>query len=239
QTSIPYETTLDQAPVGGLSGMIKLQDEAYLAISDDRSELAPARMIKLKISFKNGELKVLPLSNVTLKKDSIPFAFNEIDTEAIARLGQDVLIASEGSYRKGQRHAPFIRRFDLEGNQLSEIPLDSKFIPQASGEITRGVRSNKGFESLATTADGKLIFAATETALIQDAKDDLQRHNLVRILRIEADSFKTQEFAIKLDHIQVDGAGGVLTGDNGLSDILVLNENELLLLERAWVKKIK
>src|SRR5690606_27391806 len=105
------------APFGGLSGMVNIGNDEYLAISDDRSELAPARMIKLKIEYSNQDLKVTPIKNITLKHDGAPFKLNELDSEAIALHDQTLLIASEGSYRKGLRSAPFIRQFDFDGTQ--------------------------------------------------------------------------------------------------------------------------
>lgn len=242
-TSLPSTLTVGSAPFGGLSGMIQLDSKSneYLAISDDRSELAPARLVKLKIVFDENKLKAEPLGNITLTRDGAPFKFNEIDSEAITRLGDDLIITSEGSYRGDTRFAPFIRRFSLDGAQKSDIHFDeNRYIPEATGEMTKGVRSNLGFESASMSPSAKTLFVVSEAALRQDAPDDYHVQNLVRLMAIDPIGKKpTREYAIKLELVQLQNTSGVLTGNNGISDILAISDDEVLIMERAWISAAK
>lgn len=242
QVNLPSTITVGDAPLGGLSGMVNIGGNEYLAISDDRSELAPARMVKLRIEFNKGkELSVTALENITLSRHGTPFKFNEIDPEAIALHEKTLIVASEGSYRKGLRSPPFIRQFSFDGSQVADINFDEdRYVPEAEGPITKGVRANLGFESISFSPSGKTLFAVTEAALRQDAPYDYHAHNIVRLMAIDlVGRNSTKEYAIKLDHIQVDGAGGILTGENGISDIMALTETEILIMERAWINSIK
>lgn len=241
QANLPSTLTVGEAPFGGLSGMVNLGNNEYLAISDDRSELAPARMIKIKIEVEGEELKVKPLENITLTRDGMPFKLNELDPEAITLHDKTLIIASEGSYRKELRSPPFIRYFGFDGAQISDIAFDEdRYVPESEGQITKGVRSNLGFESVSFSPSGKTLFAVTEAALRQDAPYEYHAQNIVRLMAIDPKGKKsTKEYAIKLDHIQIDGGGGVLTGDNGISDIIALSDTEVMIMERAWVSAAK
>ncbi len=220
--------------------MIPLGNDEYLAISDDRSERGPARMVRLRITYENQKLQVEPLENIFLTVNGKTFAKNEVDGEAIAKLGEHVIIASEGSYHMGLRIAPFVRLFTRDGKQIKDIDLDrSVYIPEEHGSITKGVRSNLAFEAVATSPAQTKLFIATEAALYQDAPSNYAAQNIVRIQERDLKSDKLLEHRIQLDHIEVDAAGGRLSADNGLSDMLALSDHELLLLERAWLSAVK
>ncbi len=234
---IDSSTQFENAPLGGISGLTALSNDEYMAIIDDRSEYAPARMVKFKITFEDQKLLALPLKTITLTKDGKPYALNEIDSEAIVSFGDQFIIASEGSYRGNSRFKPFISSF----NQVGEFVLDYKFnhsryIPEDQGDMTKGFRSNLGFESLSLSPSGKTLFSVSEAALRQDADEDYHAQNIVRLMTMEigAEGFH-KEYAIKLDHVQEAGH----TGENGISDILALSDTEVLILERSWTSKLK
>tara|TARA_R110000868_G_scaffold103710_2_gene285422 strand:- start:11166 stop:12224 length:1059 start_codon:yes stop_codon:yes gene_type:complete len=234
---IQSSTTFENAPLGGISGLTELTDDEYMAIIDDRSEYAPARMVKFKITFEDQKLIALPLKTFSLSKNGKPFALNEIDSEAIVSLDDQLIIASEGSYRGNTRFKPFISSFNQAGAYVSDYKFNhDRYIPEDQGDMTKGVRSNLGFESLSLSPSGKLLFTVNEAALRQDAEDDYHSHNIVRLMSMEigSDSF-TKEYAIKLDHVQEAGH----TGENGVSDILALSDTEVLILERSWISKLK
>jgi len=241
QANLPSTLSVGEAPFGGLSGMVSLGNDEYLAISDDRSEHAPARMVKLSIALEGEELKVKPLENITLTHDGVPFKLNELDPEGITFHNKTLIISSEGSYRKELRSPPFIREFGFDGAQIRDIAFDEdRYVPEAEGQMTKGVRSNLGFESVSFSPSGKILFAVTEAALRQDAPYEYHAQNIVRLMTIDpSGKSPTKEYALKLDHIQIDGAGGVLTGENGISDIMALSEKEVLIMERAWISAAK
>ena len=88
----------------------------------------------------------------------------------------------------------------------------------------QGVSENKGFESLTLSRDGKALFTATEQPLRQDR---IKNGNFVRILRLEkSPTWKpVAEFLYKLEDDVV---------DNGMSEMLSINNDELFTLERSF-----
>lgn len=233
---ISNQTSVDKLPFGGLSGMIAINDKTYMAISDDRSEFGPARMIKLEIDFKDNKLIVNPLENISLKENGETYKLNTIDGEAITKIGDHYAIASEGSYRADLRSAPFIKIFNKNGDYLETIEInEERFVPEPVGTMTKGVRSNLGFESLSLSPSQNYLFTVTEAALRQDANEDYQANNIVRLTRINMKSKVSEEYAIKIENVSQNNNNG----NNGISDILSLSDNELLVMERAWISSVK
>ncbi len=239
-TTVP-STDVEKAPFGGISGLVGLGNNQYMAISDDRSEYAPARMIKLEIQYNDSKLKVTPLSNILLRDNGNLFKPNTIDAEAIAYHNDSFIIASEGSYKDNFRSPPFIKIFNKNGNANDAIHFDEdRYIPESSGTMSKGVRSNLGFESLSISPSKKYLFSVSEATLRQDAPEKYFDQNIVRLMRFDlANKNKVTEYAIKLDNIFHTEEGVEYNGSNGISDILVLSDRELLILERAWISKVK
>jgi hypothetical protein len=172
-------------PVGGLSALTydRARDR-YYAVSDDRSQLAPARFYTLKLDLNNTGIQNITLENVTLLKteDNQTYPKSTIDPEGIALTPQKtVYISSEGVTRDGI--APFVREFDLQtGQQKQNLPIPERYVPDATDDKQqRGVQDNLGFESLTLNPIGTVpasgepirLFTATESALIQD-RDPVQ-----------------------------------------------------------------
>jgi hypothetical protein len=92
------------------------------------------------------------------------------------------------------------------------------------------MQTNKGLESLGVPEKNKnVIFTAPEAPLIQDI---LSSHRIVRIVKIsknENGNFENEkEYAYTMENI----------ADNGISDILPIDENKLLVLERRYDAKL-
>jgi hypothetical protein len=121
-------------PIGGLSGITyDRQNDQFYAISDDRSERAPARFYTLKLQLDTTSaqpsLKQVTIQDVTLLKDENgqTFAPRTIDAEGIA-LSQtgSLFISSEGVVN--QNVPPFIGEFDLKTGQLRrKLPITRWF----------------------------------------------------------------------------------------------------------------
>jgi hypothetical protein len=171
QAILPTGLTFQKTQVGGLSGITYDQKkDLYYAISDDRSEKAPARFYTLKIDLSKGTLQkngVVPVGVTTLlNENGEKFAPGTSDTEGIALTSKEtVFISSEGDVSKLIN--PFIQEFSLSsGKVITKLPIPDKFLPDKNGK--QGIRQNLAFESLTITPDEKNLFTATENALIQD-----------------------------------------------------------------------
>lgn len=223
--------------IGGLSGITYDADkQVYYAISDDRSTKAPARFYSLKIHWLSGQLEQdkIDFTGVTTLLDGNGKSFPELslDPEGIAFTGNSVFVSSEGDVDR--RINPFIKEFSLDGKLLKTLLIPDLFLPDDKG--TKGIRNNLAFESLTLTPDKKYLFTATENALVQDgAVPLLQSGSLCRILRYDAVSGNPERSFLYITEPLPPGANpvGKLT-TNGLVDLLAIDENRLLSLERGF-----
>lgn len=173
-------------PIGGLSGVAyDRQRDRFYAVSDDRSERAPARFytLKLAIGATSEQPDQIGIQSVEVEKvttlkgeDGQPFAEGTIDLEGIALSPRrSVFITSEGVTEAGI--PPFIDEFDLEtGNWRKSLPIPKRFIPEEAEGQPSGVQNNRGFESLTLNLSGSApgstepfrLFTATEAPIQQD-----------------------------------------------------------------------
>ncbi|PAX52593.1 esterase-like activity of phytase family protein [Brunnivagina elsteri] len=174
ETTFPSSTTFQNTPFGGLSGITYDEEkQLYYAISDDRSEKAPARFYSLKIDLSKGKLRdggVVPVGvKLLLNEKNQNFARGTVDTEGIAlSKGESVFISSEGD--ASQLINPFVKEFSLvSGKEISNLPIPDKFLPTSDGK--KGVRNNLALENLTITPDKQYLFTASENALIQDGTE--------------------------------------------------------------------
>jgi hypothetical protein len=178
-------TKFQDTPVGGLSGITydRPQDLFY-AVSDDRSDRAPARFYTLKMELDETtptmpKIKTIAVQAVTTLKQKAgePYAKGTIDPEGIALSPLDsVFISSEGAPTAGL--PPFIGEFDRKTGVLKRtLPLPAAFLPSSAEDAPRqGVQNNLALEALtlnagATKGDPFNLFTATEGALLQDQTD--------------------------------------------------------------------
>ncbi|WP_377473566.1 MAG: esterase-like activity of phytase family protein [Microcoleus anatoxicus] len=232
-TGSPFQGT----EIGGLSGITYDADkQVYYAISDDRSSKAPARFYSLKIDLQSGKLEKeqIAFTGVTTLLDENGKSFPELslDPEGIAFSGNSVFVSSEGDVDR--KISPFIKEFSLDGKLVRSLQIPDLFLPDDKG--TKGIRNNLAFESLTLTPDKKYLFTATENALVQDgAVPSLQSGTPCRILRYDAVSGNLGRSFLYITEPLPAGANpvGKFT-TNGLVDLLAIDENRLVSLERGF-----
>ncbi|MBD1830369.1 esterase-like activity of phytase family protein [Microcoleus vaginatus GB1-A2] len=232
-TGSPFQGT----EIGGLSSITyDAEKQVYYAISDDRSSKAPARFYTLKINLPSGKLEKeqIAFTGVTTLLDENGKSFPELslDPEGIAFTGNSVFVSSEGDVDR--QINPFIKEFSLDGKLLKTLAIPELFLPDDKG--SKGIRNNLAFESLTLTPDRKYLFTATENALVQDgAVASLETGSPCRILRYDAVSGNPEASFLYITEPLPAGANpvGKLT-TNGLVDLLALDDNRLLSLERAF-----
>ncbi|AFY47640.1 3-phytase (myo-inositol-hexaphosphate 3-phosphohydrolase) [Nostoc sp. PCC 7524] len=237
------------AQMGGLSGVTyDAANKVYYAISDDRSQFAPARFYTFT---DNGEIE---FTNVITLKDSNgnTFPIFSLDPEGIALTKNGtVFISSEGeaNINAGRVSNPWIKEFDLAtGQELRSLPLPVKFSPvvqdtngdgivNAGDTQISGVRNNLAFESLTISPDQKTLYTATENALLQDgARASLTSGSPSRILQYNLVSGQPEkEYLYVTDAIADVPNPSTGFADNGLVDLLAIdNRGTLLAVERSF-----
>jgi len=235
ETNLPGDLDVDRTRVGGLSGLTYDPGcDLFYAISDDRGSLAPPRFYTLKIRFDGEDAEARILGAILLRDATgAPFERGDIDPEALALTeGGALFLASEGVPHRGID--PLVGRFGLDGSLIGTFGLPEQFLPDADG--TRGVRDNLGFEGLAASPDGSRLFAAAENALIQDGPAaDLDVASPTRLLVIDlASGQPIAEYLYEVGPVPDEPQPATAFRTNGISEILALDNERLLVLERSF-----
>ena len=259
QQILPHALQFANTTVGGLSGIdYDASTGRYWLISDDRSELGPARFYEATLDLSRftkapnpGHAAIEFTSVQTLKRlDGSVFAdyrtspAQATDPESIrvhAPSGR-LIWASEGerNVRAGEPPVlaqPHVWEMERDGRMLRPFVIPDKFRASAAN---RGVRRNLGFEGLTFSPDFSTVFAALENALLQDGPSTTPAlSSPTRLLVLDYASGQPRgEFVIDVSLIPAASptAGGF--ADNGISEILALDRDRLLVLERAFVHGI-
>ncbi len=220
-------------PVGGLSGIAWDQRGGFLwAISDDRSQEGPARLVKLDFDEAALALRVREAVPLT-RLDASPYPAGSIDGEGLALTPEGtLLVSSEGDASKSIQ--PFVREVDAEGHHVQEFPLPPEYLLDGTGKV--GVRDNLGFEGLTLSVDGREVLLATENALTQDGpRAGLGVGSPVRLLRLDRST--GEPIAQHLYLTEPIAAAPRPRGGfavNGVSSILALDGRRILVLERSF-----
>jgi hypothetical protein len=221
---------------GGISGIdYDVRRRRLLLLSDDRSDHAPARFYTARLArAAHGHWRVTDRGSVALR-DARGAVFpsagqgrEAVDPEAVrvAPDGRRLIWSSEGDINHG--YGPAIRWMDRQGRTQGQAALPANLAPDPTGRS--GPRDNRTIEGLDFTPDGAL-WLAMEAPLIEDglpAGDD--RGALVRFTRLEA-AAPTRQFAYRLDAVPPRATGK--DADNGVSEILALDDRRMLVLERS------
>ena len=232
--TLPTGLKIGGVEFGGISGLdYDPRADVYYAISDDRSENAPARFYKLKLAIDGSGMQSLDiLETVTLlDKAGKPFALKDVDPESIRfnTATGTIYWSSEGD-RNGR---PVVGEAKTDGSFIREFALPEAYIPDEGR--TRGIRNNLSFESLTITPDGKTLLAGTENALVQDGdKATLDHGSRSRIIAFDlASGNVTAEYAYDTGPIFTKATEPPFWNDNGMSEF-VADGNDLLTVERSF-----
>jgi hypothetical protein len=234
---LPTDSQFENTRLGGLSGLsYDRSQQQFYAISDDRSQHAPARFYTLKLFTQANppKLERIEITGVTQLKNQQqqPYATSSLDPEGIALTStRSVFISSEGVKDQAP---PFVDQFDLKtGAWLQALDLPDYYLPSADPKIpAQGVGSNLGFESLTLNPGSDRLFVATESALEQDADPKYTGPIRSRILHYLLSDFKPILVSEHLYALEPTPAGAAF---HGLVELLALdNGGHFLSLERTF-----
>lgn len=244
EVTLAHKLSFGGTTVGGLSAID--YDPAtglFDLLSDDRSDWQPARFYRARMALTPAGLAPPELLDVvTLRQANgqpLPGRRDAVegipvpDPEALRRLPDGkILWASEGDLRRG--FPPALYEANAAGVLTRQFALPGCF----SVGPGHGARDNLAFEGLATNAAGTLAWVAMENALQQDGLPpsadspggpcrftlfDLRSGHAVRQIAYSLDAIPAAPLP----------PGGY--ADNGVSEILLLDDHRLLVLERAYM----
>jgi len=231
ELDLPVDLIGGGIPLGGLSGLA--WDPAcgiLYAVSDDRGQFAPPRIHLLGLDLEPVDARSLGV--LTLRNERFePFAKEVLDAEALALAPDGTLwVATEGIGYRGI--PPRILGFRLDGALVDEIEVPSAYLPGDGS----GVRSNLGFEGLSVTPDGRRLIAAVEAPLVQDGPlVDVDRGGRTRFLVVDLASRRVvAERAYAVEPVPDVPRPPTAFRVNGVSEILALDSDRVLVVERSF-----
>lgn len=232
---LPAEVSGTGTVLGGLSGLdYDAAADRWLAVSDDKSEHGPARAYRLKIDYdQNGVSAAVATEVVPLRRPDgstyPPEAAPDFESLRIDPRDGSLWYTSEGSEERGL--PPFVRRAGPAGEYRDELPHLRRFAYSPCRGL--GLRRNWAFEGLAFAPDGNSLWLAVEGPLKQDGPVPTTTGGaLTRLTRLGRDGTVLAQYAYPLSPVPLAPAEGKLA-DNGVSEILALTDDRLLVLERS------
>ncbi|CDG84403.1 esterase-like activity of phytase family protein [Janthinobacterium agaricidamnosum] len=232
-------------PVGGLSGIdYDPASGTWIIESDDRSEFSPARFYRARLDYDASAFASVTLTGMHYFKQADGTNYQNVeeyqahggevpDVETIRIDPRDASLwyGSEGDRRLGLN--PFVKHADQNGNYLSTLPTPVMF--NVSQQET-GSRNNLSFEGLSFAPDGDSLWLGMEASLYQDGPVSTpSAGSLTRVTRIARDGKVLAQYAYPLGPIASSPAPGK-HAENGVSEILAVNDHQLLAIERAGVE---
>lgn len=247
-------------PVGGLSaidclsqfktlgdlvdGVVQASEAGleFAIVSDDRAELAPARIGVLQLRIHESEIESIGAVTWRALTDEhgARFDTDRVDPEGV-RFFPEAGVgfwSSEGRTKEGEPTAIF--QIDREG-ETRRLPLPKGFVADHSSRRaqTVGVRNNRGFEALAagTLSQGfrnLRVYAGLEAPLAQDESSE---HTVSRVVvyKPERRAGGTSGMVISAVNLYPLGPApdGWADAENGLTELVWVGPSRLLALERG------
>jgi hypothetical protein len=222
--------------VGGISGLAATAVPGeFLGISDDHDT---PRVYRLRMTGSGSTFRVAAVDYIPLRLP--PSGPSHLDPEGIARSPNgNMLIVSEGMGSAEPRLPPAVLEFGPGGALIRSLPVRDRFVPNETGPLVKGVRSNSGFESIAITAAGR-VFVGVESAIVQDGElATFETGTPARIIEYVSRGGRYEpgrEFVHVVEPVHRPPFE-VGLAVNGLVELLALDEGTLLALERSFVSE--
>lgn len=243
---MPHRHAYRQTVVGGLSGIdYDARSDKWIMVSDDRSDLSPARFYTATLDYDAHRFSAATLTGVYFlrqpdgslypnasRSPSAGAIVPDIETLRFDPADSTVWYASEG--RRAFPGSGFVRQAESSGDYRAALSLPPMF--DAASAAGKGVRDNLSFEGMSFSRDGTSLWLTTESPLQQDGPPaSASNGTLIRLTQLNRNGTLLAQYAYRTDTIQAAPAPGKLA-DNGVSEILAVNAHQLLVLERSGVQ---
>jgi hypothetical protein len=246
---VPHKLQFKGTTIGGLSAIdYDAERNHYYLISDDRSDINPARFYTARLFFNAEKFDSVQFQKVTsllqangsvypnAKKDP----YHTPDPEGIRyNPKKDQLIWTSEGERILRKDAiilenPAVTVISRSGVYIDTFPLPMQFRMHAT---ENGPRRNGVFEGLSFGDNYKFLYVNVEEPLYEDGpraglKDST---GWVRIIKYDAISRQPlAQFAYEIDPVAYPAETPGAFKINGVPDILYLGNNKLLVTERSF-----
>jgi len=149
---------------------------------------------------------------------------NSLDPEGF------VINPKNGHFLVSDEYGPSLIEFDRSGNLVRRYTTPANVIPRSPADVpnfggdtgnTQGKRTNRGFEGLAVSADGKYAYAMLQSAMLDEGAGNGVYNRIVK--------FDTSTgLALAQYAYQMDGS----SQGRGISALVALGNDKFLVLER-------
>ncbi len=230
-------------PVGGVSGIdYAPRTKHWYFESDDRSEHGAARFWTADIDYDLNRPPVATRIEVVPFRSENGETFPEPGHGAEASDAESIRVdpkrgnliwSSEGDAKDG--FGPAIRRIKVDGRPIARLALPAMFRFDPAGRT--GPRPNLSIEGLTFTRKGNVLWFSMEAPLFQDgpvASRDTGAD--VRLTAVDPISGRLlHQYAYRLEPIGP--APRDRLADNGISEILAIDDSHFLVIERSGVQQ--
>ncbi|MBK9532033.1 MAG: esterase-like activity of phytase family protein [Chitinophagaceae bacterium] len=246
---IPFNLAYKQTVVGGLSGIdYDAQNNLYYIISDDRSEKNPARFYTAKLFFTQNGIDSLVFTGMqflmqpdgTTYPNSKTNRFKTPDPEAIrfnTKTGQ-LAWSSEGERIVRETDTvltdPAVFMMNRRGKYIDEFILPGNLKMKVS---EKGPRRNGVLEGMSFADNFKTLYVSAEEPLFEDGPSAGLTGNkaFIRIFKFDVAGRKSMaQYAYQLEPVAYAPNPQTAFKINGVSEILNLGNNKLLVMERSF-----
>lgn len=241
--TVPYGLSYKGTTVGGLSGIdYDAKNNLYYIICDDGSKINPARFYTAKIGIGNKGIDTVAFVGMTtlLQPDNSVYEHAGVDPEAMRYNSKtnQLFWSSEGERTIKNNGAvlkdPFVHIADANGHYIDSFLLPANMHMQPT---EAGPRNNGTFEGLAFDKNYRTLYVSVEEPIYEDGPRAGAADSTawIRILQFDVDTKKPlAQYAYKIDAVAHPASPANAFKINGIADIMWLDKNKLLTIERSF-----
>ncbi|RYZ27537.1 MAG: esterase-like activity of phytase family protein [Chitinophagaceae bacterium] len=246
---LPNNTQFKGTTVGGLSSIdYSPEENLFYFICDDRSDINPIRFYTAKIVLNTKGFENIELVNVTnlLEPNGQPFHNRKQDPLGVPdpeamRYNPETktfIWSSEGERTVRANQAfltnPTVYIANKNGQYIDTFSLPLNLHIKATEE---GPRNNGVFEGVALSTDNKKLFVSVEEPLYEDGHRAgvNDSSGWVRFIQYDIETKQPiAQYAYQIDPVVQEPIPKGAFKVNGVTDILTVNDHQLLVTERSY-----
>ncbi|HYG07146.1 MAG TPA: esterase-like activity of phytase family protein [Stenotrophomonas sp.] len=219
----------------------------HLRIADGQVQLSPQGGMELRDFEDRPFTGADPGSSTRVQRGHVlPSAGSGVGAGKISLDAEALAFTADGHFYIGDEYAANVYYFDAQGHLQGVIEPPAAIVPRRDGEPAfgslkaprQGRRNNQGVEGMALSPDGRRLFVALQSALVQDtaAGDASGRINArVLVYDVSGDPLPRApigHYVVQLPAFRHEGGSGPADRTAAQSELRALDDHRLLLLAR-------